>query len=187
MTLVEMMVICAVITIIAGIVFPRLLASQASDNYRRSLQQLESAANNARSLAIRNGRTYILKFDSSSQSISVEPDNPDEDTPTNPNSTTKSSEASSGDSVGNPITTSLGSDWSLSETTSTLDNSTDTNLDIRFYADGSADAKSAQFRAGDVDVVLNVSQTGQVEVKRGTVESNPVQEWEAGELEQRTG
>jgi hypothetical protein len=63
---------------------------------------------------------------------------------------------------------------------------TESTLSIKFYPDGTAEPKSVQFQLGDLTVVLKVTADGRISVKRGVIEEDNQQEWEAGQLEQRS-
>ena len=181
MTLIELMIVTIILTLIAGTIIPRISASIASDQYRRSAQKLETAVNRAHSQAATDGQIHVVGFDASTQSITdtiEESTTPSATTLQAPTRDNQTDTASKG--------TALGSDWSFSESKADLSDSNNTELSIRFYPDGTADPTTAFFRANDLDVTLRVSRAGEVSVRRGKIETSSNQEWAAGDLEQRS-
>lgn len=157
-----MMIVTVILTLIAGTVIPRVTASIQSNEFRRSVQKLETAVNRAHAQAATDGQIHTIGFDPSTQALT--------------------------DTVGEsdaPTSTPLGADWSMSE--SQLDQSQDkqNELSIRFYPDGTADATTSFFKANDTDITLRVTTNGIVTVTRGRIETTGTQEWAAGDLEQR--
>lgn len=179
-TLIEMLIITVVLVVIASIVIGRQQNNNAGFQFQRAIQSIETAANKAKNEAITTGNTYELTFDSVNQSLVVQ-ESMDDQTGDSNNSATSSS-----DSGGQGSNTSLGSGWSVTEVRN-ADGTTTSDMDIKFFADGTAESKSVQFTADDAPVYLKVTQNGTIEVKRGSLDQNdtPV-EWEAGNLEQRT-
>jgi prepilin-type N-terminal cleavage/methylation domain-containing protein len=179
-TLIEMSVVVLVIAILAMLVIPRLIVSKNEDDYRKSFQNIESLANASRDLAITSGRTYVLSFDSEEQTLTASP----EDVESAGSTTAQPNDDE--EAAGESRTAKLGKDWSVSETTNQNDQSSESQLSIRFFSDGTAESRDAKFMANDVEVHLTVDTSGNITVRRGQAETTTQTEWEAGELEQRT-
>ncbi len=171
-TLIEMIAVTVIIAVLASIVVGRLQNSREGIQFQRGIQSIESAANKAKSQAIQTGKTYELTFDDSSQSLKVETFNQGE--------TADSSTATTSNTD-----TSMGSGWSVYEVRKS-DGSTDNSLSIKFFADGTAESKSAEFHSSNAPISLIVKQNGSIEVKRGALSDEVNQEWEAGNIEQRS-
>jgi prepilin-type N-terminal cleavage/methylation domain-containing protein len=179
-TLLEMLAVTVIIAVLASIVVGRLQNSRTGIQFQRGIQGIESAANKARSQAIRTGETYELTFDNSTQSLKVAVLETTQSASTTPKVTpTKPTSTATGD-------TSLGSGWSVNEVRKADGTTTQSDLSIKFYADGTAETKSVEFLNGKAPVTLNVQQNGNIEVKRGALADAKPQEWEAGNIEQRT-
>jgi prepilin-type N-terminal cleavage/methylation domain-containing protein len=179
-TMIEISIVVTIIGVIALVAVPRLMVSKKQDDYRKSLQRLESIANASRDLAISSGRTYVLTFDSTNQTLSTAPEDTEEvgSTTAQPNDNEPTAQESR--------SANLGKGWQLVDNTNRNDQSSDSQLEIRFFADGTAEARDAKFQADDVEVHLTVDSIGAVKVRRGAAEEVTQQEWEAGDLEQRT-
>ncbi len=186
-TLIEMLAVTVVIVALASIVVGRLSNDRNGNTFQRGIQSIESAANKAKNQSIKTGKTYELTFDSSAQSIKVAPSEDNTSTqPTATNSKINRTPTNNSDNQDDPKPAQLGNGWSLQ--TVHQSDGTDTNdLLIKFYADGTADEKSAEFKYSDAVVSLRVSRDGTIEVKRGELPLDDKKtEWEAGNLEQRT-
>ena len=171
-TVVEMITVTIIIAVLASIVVGRLQNSRDGIQFQKAIQNIESSANKAKSQAIQTGQTYVLTFDDSTQSLKVEPFN----------TTDSTNEVAPPD---NPENAGLGSGWSVYEVRKS-DGSTESTLSIKFYADGSAETKSAEFHSAGAAVTISVKQSGSIDVKRGSLAEQENQEWEAGNIEQRT-
>ena len=194
-TLVEMITVVVVITVLASIIVGRLQNGRDGITFQRGIQGIESAANKARSQALQTGQTYELTFDSNTQSLKVAVSELPATSGTGstlatPNamgtSTTTTQKPKSSSTVASTPDTTLGTGWTVDQVQK-KDGTTETDLNIKFYADGTAEAKSVQFMNGKAPVSLIVKQNGSIEVKRGELGAATVQEWEAGNLEQRQG
>lgn len=188
--MIEMIAVTVVIAVLAAIVVGRLKNDQSGNDFQRGIQSIESAANKAKNKAISTGKTWELTFDSSAQNLKVaesedQISSSTQSTGTKPLSTKTSSDTNSDSSQGNDA--KLGSGWSVA-TIRKSDGDTESDLLIKFYPDGTADAKSVEFKNSDASVTLKVKLDGSIEVKRGVLaENEQAQEWEAGNIEQRTG
>jgi hypothetical protein len=126
-----------------------------------------------------------LGYDESTQSLTISQDADSNDLVSNqPNNTLKQSSSNSS-GQDSDISESLGAGWTVSEVRNSSSENEST-LAIKFYPDGTAEPKSAQFQLGDLTVVLKVTADGRISVKRGVIEEDNQQEWEAGQLEQRS-
>jgi hypothetical protein len=67
------------------------------------------------------------------------------------------------------------------------DGTTEAEMSIKFYADGSAETKTVEFLNDKAPVTLSVKQNGTIDVKRGALTTTTPSEWEAGNLELRAG
>jgi prepilin-type N-terminal cleavage/methylation domain-containing protein len=175
-TLVEMIAVTVIITVLASIVVGRLQNSRDGINFQRGIQSIESAANKAKNEAVTSGRTYELTFDDGSQSLVVAPVETDDASGAN--------NAPAGNNGGGS-NSSLGGGWSVREVR-LPDGTADSELRIKFYADGTSENKTVEFTSGDAPVTMTVKQNGSIDVRRGSITDTDVQEWEAGNIEQRT-
>ena len=186
-TLVEMLTVTAIIAVLVGITLGRLQNTRDGLLFRRGVQSIETAANKAKSQAIQTGRTYELTFDPSTQSLKVAAFDTTQSKSTaatvTPSSSTKTSPSSTGDT--NAPDTALGTGWSVNEVRK-ADGTTDATLSIKFYPDGTAETKSVEFLSGTTQVSLLVKQNGSIEVKKSALGTAAQEEWEAGNIEQRT-
>ena len=186
-TLVEMLTVTAIIAVLVGITLGRLQNTRDGLLFRRGVQSIETAANKAKSQAIQTGRTYELTFDPSTQSLKVAAFDTTQSKSTaatvTPSSSTKTSPSSTGDT--NAPDTALGTGWSVNEVRK-ADGTTDATLSIKFYPDGTAETKSVEFLSGTTQVSLLVKQNGSIEVKKSALGTAVQEEWEAGNIEQRT-
>ncbi len=170
-TLIEMLAVTVIIAVMASIVVGRLQNSRDGITFQRGIQGIESAANKARSQAIQTGKTYELTFDDTTESLKVEEFNADQ----------SANEVNSLISTDN---TTMGSGWTVFEVRM-ADGTTDSQLSIKFFADGTAESKSVEFHSSGAPISLIVKQNGNIEVKRGALSDEQNQEWEAGNIEQR--
>ena len=185
-TLIEMLAVTAILAVLAAIIVGRLQNVRDGIQFRRAVQNIESAANKAKSQAIQTGQTTELTFDNSTQSLKVAAVEattsttsakiPSTKTKTTTNPTTQD---------GQSTDAALGAGWTVSEVRNS-DGTTDTQMSIKFYADGTAETKSVEFHSGQTPVSLIVRQNGTIEVKRGALADEKNQEWEAGNIEQRS-
>jgi prepilin-type N-terminal cleavage/methylation domain-containing protein len=184
-TLVEMTIVVFILGIIASTLISRLMVQQDGNKMRNSIQKIESVAYKAEQLAVTSGQMRTLGYDESTQSLTVSQDADSNDLGSNqPNNTLKQSSSNSS-GQDSDISESLGAGWKVSEVRNSS-SETESNLAIKFYPDGTAEPKSAQFQLGDLTVVLKVTADGRISVKRGVIEEDNQQEWEAGQLEQRS-
>jgi prepilin-type N-terminal cleavage/methylation domain-containing protein len=184
-TLVEMTIVVFILGIIASTLISRLMVQQDGNKMRNSIQKIESVAYKAEQLAVTSGQMRTLGYDESTQSLTVSQDADSNDLGSNqPNNTLKQSSSNSS-GQDSDISESLGAGWTVSEVRNSS-SETESNLAIKFYPDGTAEPKSAQFQLGDLTVVLKVTADGRISVKRGVIEEDNQQEWEAGQLEQRS-
>ena len=171
-TLIEMLTVTVIIVVLASIVVGRLQNERSGIQFQRGIQSIESAVNKAKSQAIQTGKTYELTFDDSTQSLKAEPFD-----------VTQTSDKS--DSTSNQSNTSIGSGWSVYEVRKS-DGTTESQVSIKFFADGTSEAKSVEFHSNNAPISLIVKQNGSIEVKRGPLADEVNQEWEAGNIEQRS-
>ena len=184
-TLVEMTIVVFILGIIASTLISRLMVQQDGNKMRNSIQKIESVAYKAEQLAVTSGQMRTLGYDESTQSLTVSQDADSNDLVSNqPNNTLKQSSSNSS-GQDSDISESLGAGWTVSEVRNSS-SETESTLAIKFYPDGTAEPKSAQFQLGDLTVVLKVTADGRISVKRGVIEEDNQQEWEAGQLEQRS-
>ena len=184
-TLVEMTIVVFILGIIASTLISRLMVQQEGNKMRNSIQKIESAAYKAEQLAVTSGQMRTLGYDESTQSLTISQDADSSDLVSNqPNNTLRQS---SSNSIGqdSDISESLGAGWTVNEVRNSS-SETESTLSIKFYPDGTAEPKSVQFQLGDLTVVLKVTADGRITVKRGANEDDNQQEWEAGQLEQRS-
>ena len=179
--MIEMIAVTVIIAVLASLLVGRLHNNREGIRFQQGVQSIESAANKAKSQAIQSGQTYELTFDNSTQSLKASV----VDTTTTPSATIPSTNATNTVKKDAPSSDSaLGSGWSVSEVR-LADGTTTTELNIKFYADGTAESKSVEFHSGNAPVTLIVKQNGSIEVKRGALTDQQPQEWEAGNIEQR--
>ena len=186
-TLVEMLTVAAIIAVLVGIILGRLQNSRDGLLFRRGVQSIETAANKAKSQAIQTGQTFELTFDPSTQSLKVAAFDTTQaksnTATTTPSTKTKANPSTTGST--NAPDTPLGTGWSVNQVRK-ADGTTDSTLSIKFYPDGTAESKSVEFLSGTIPVSLIVKQSGSIEVKKGALGDAVPQEWEAGNIEQRT-
>ncbi len=185
-TLIEMLTVTAIIAVLAAIVVGRLQNTRDGIQFRKAVQNIESAANKAKSQAIQTGQTTELTFDNSTQSLKVAAVDTTNSTtsatiPSTKTKTTNNPTTQDGQSTDS----ALGAGWTVSEVRKS-DGTTDTQMAIKFYADGTAETKSVEFHSGQTPVSLIVRQNGTIEVKRAALADEQNQEWEAGNIEQRS-
>ena len=184
-TLVEMTIVVFILGIIASTLISRLMVQQDGNKMRNSIQKIESVAYKAEQLAVTSGQMRTLGYDESTQSLTISQDADSNDLVSNqPNNTLKQSSSNSS-GQDSDISESLGAGWTVSEVRNSS-SETESTLSIKFYPDGTAEPKSVQFQLGDLTVVLKVTADGRISVKRGVIEEDNQQEWEAGQLEQRS-
>ena len=180
-TVIEMIAVTVVIAVLASLLVGRLHNTREGIRFQQGVQSIESAANKAKSQAIQSGQTYELTFDNSTQSLKASV----LDTTTTPTAAIPSTNAINTVKKDAPSSDSaLGSGWSVSEVR-LANGMTTTELNIKFYADGTAESKSVEFHSGNAPVTLIVKQNGSIVVKRGALTDQQPQEWEAGNIEQR--
>lgn len=183
-TMIEMLTVTVILIVMAAIVLGRLQNDRDSLTFQKGIQSIESAAHKAQNEAISTGKTFELTFDESTQSLKVAQSDPDSTSPVN--STTGNSANSSNDTNQGESTSSLGNAWAVYQVKS-ADGTTSQELNIKFYADGTAENKTVEFHSGDAPITLRVRQNGTIEVTRGAMPADEKpDEWEAGNLEQRT-
>ena len=184
-TLVEMTIVVFILGIIASTLISRLMVQQEGNKMRNSIQKIESAAYKAEQLAVTSGQVRTLGYDESTQSLTISQDADSSDLVSNqPNNTLRQSSSNSS-GQDSDISESLGAGWTVNEVRNSS-SETESTLSIKFYPDGTAEPKSVQFQLGDLTVVLKVTADGRISVKRGVIEEDNQQEWEAGQLEQRS-
>ena len=184
-TLVEMTIVVFILGIIASTLISRLMVQQEGNKMRNSIQKIESAAYKAEQLAVTSGQMRTLGYDESTQSLTISQDADSSDLVSNqPNNTLRQSSSNSS-GQDSDISESLGAGWTVNEVRNSS-SETESTLSIKFYPDGTAEPKSVQFQLGDLTVVLKVTADGRISVKRGVIEEDNQQEWEAGQLEQRS-
>ena len=182
-----MLTVTVIIAVLATIIVGRLQNSRDGLLFRRGVQSIETAANKAKSQAILTGQTYELTFDTSTQSLNFaafdttqSKSNAATVTPTPSTKKNPSSTSST-----NAPDTALGTGWTVNQVRK-ADGTTDATMSIKFYPDGTAESKSVEFLSGTTPVSLIVKQSGSIEVKKGALGDAVQQEWEAGNIEQRT-
>ncbi len=184
-TLVEMTIVVFILGIIASTLISRLMVQQEGNKMRNSIQKIESAAYKAEQLAVTSGQMRTLGYDESTQSLTISQDADSSDLVSNqPNNTLRQSSSNS-NGQDSDISESLGAGWTVNEVRNSS-SETESTLSIKFYPDGTAEPKSVQFQLGDLTVVLKVTADGRISVTRGAIEDDNQQEWEAGQLEQRS-
>ncbi|MFY7883160.1 MAG: pilus assembly FimT family protein [Fimbriimonas sp.] len=184
-TLVEMTIVVFILGIIASTLISRLMVQQEGNKMRNSIQKIESAAYKAEQLAVTSGQVRTLGYDESTQSLTISQAADSSDLVSNqPNNTLRQSSSNSS-GQDSDISESLGAGWTVNEVRNSS-SETESTLSIKFYPDGTAEPKSVQFQLGDLTVVLKVTADGRISVTRGAIEDDNQQEWEAGQLEQRS-
>ena len=167
-TLIEMIVVIAILAMMAGLVVPRVVSmvnGQASRDFQSALVRLGSEA---RLLAIESGDTVRVTYDDNRGEIVFETLDDEtgvaqeSDTVLLPNSAQLTSFTLRGRQV--PIT-----DWVL-----------------EFFPDGSGTEAGLEVQDGTrlYSVLIN-GQGGTAEIIDGELVEDPETEWEAGDLEQR--
>jgi len=180
-TLIEMLTVTVILIVIAAVMVGRLQNDRDGLTFQRGIQAIESAAYKAQNEAISTGRTFELTFDNTAQSLKVAQSDPDSESTVNQGDGANAPNPDQGASDSN-----LGNSWSVYQVRN-ADGTTDTELNIKFYADGTAENKTVEFHSGDAPITLTVRQNGTINVKRGEMPADDkVDEWEAGNLEQRT-
>jgi prepilin-type N-terminal cleavage/methylation domain-containing protein len=194
-TLVEMLSVTVIIAFLASIIVGRLQNDRAGLTFQRGFQGIESAANMAKNQALRTGQTSVLTFDSSTQSLKVSAGDQTPSTGNGPTlnamptiSKTSPTTTNSANSASTQVApdTKLGTGWTVSQVQK-ADGTTEAEMSIKFYADGSAETKTVEFLNDKAPVTLSVKQNGTIDVKRGALTTTTPSEWEAGNLELRAG
>jgi prepilin-type N-terminal cleavage/methylation domain-containing protein len=186
-TMIEMMFVVIVVGLLASTLLGRLMVQREGELIRDSIQKIETAADKAEQLAISTGAAHILRFDEGTQTLTVTTDDTQDSQSqglTNADNPRLNDLQQNDD--GTVARERLGQGWRVDQVVNNL-GETENQVEIRFYPDGTADAKQVQFTNNDINVVLRVTAEGQVTVSRSQVDTNEVQEWEAGQLEQRQG
>jgi prepilin-type N-terminal cleavage/methylation domain-containing protein len=169
-TLVEAMLVSAVLALIASLVAPRLVAYQDSQRTLRDSQTIETVAEQAHSAAMSGRVAYVLTFDGDTNSMKYEPEEAD---------------GATGETT-EPTEQKLLNTWSVSDVAKGSSSETTSDFTVRFFADGTAEATTASFSQNGVIFGLTVSKEGNVTVNRGAPTVQDQSEWEAGDLEQKT-
>lgn len=185
--MIEMTFVVIVVGLLASTLLGRLMVQREGERIRDSIQKIETAADKAEQLSISTGAAHILRFDEATQTLTVTTDDSQENQTqglNNANNPRLNDLQQNND--GTVARERLGDGWRLDQVVNNL-GETENQLEIRFYPDGTADAKQVQFVNNDINVLLRTTAEGRVTVTRAQVDSNEVQEWEAGQLEQRQG
>ncbi|MEI7576714.1 MAG: prepilin-type N-terminal cleavage/methylation domain-containing protein [Armatimonadota bacterium] len=173
-TLVEAMLVSAVLALVASIVAPRLVAFQDSQRTLRDSQTIETFAERAHSAAISGRNIQVLSFDGDTNTLRYSPE--EEGAGQTTGTTTGTSD---------PTEQKLLNTWSVSDVAKGSDADTTSEFSVRFFADGSAEATTASFKQNGVIFGLTVTKEGNVTVSRGAPAAQNNSEWEAGNLEQK--
>lgn len=185
--MIEMTFVVIVVGLLASTLLGRLMVQREGERIRDSIQKIETAADKAEQLAISTGAAHILRFDEATQTLTVVTDEQQENqTQGLNNGNNPQLDNLQQNEDGSVARERLGDGWRIDQIQNNL-GETESQLEIRFYPDGTADAKQIQFVNNDINILLRTTADGRVTVSRAQIDQNEVQEWEAGQLEQRQG
>lgn len=168
-TLVEAMLVSAVLALIASIVAPRLVAFQDSQRTMTDSQTIETFAERAHSAAVSGRTIQVLSFDSDTNSLRYGPED----------------EAGPMEESSDPTEQKLLNTWSVSDVSKGSESEMTSDLSVRFFADGTAEATTASFTQSGIVFGLTITKEGSITVNRGAPTAQDNSEWEAGDLEQK--
>ncbi len=171
-TLVEAMLVSAVLALVAGLVAPRLVAYEDSQRTMRDSQSIETFAEQAHAAALKGRATYVLTFDDTTNSLKYELEDTD-------------GSSIVGDGGNDPVESKLRNTWTVSDVSKGASTDTTSDFSVRFFGDGTAEATTASFTEGGVAYGLKITKDGEVSIQRGAVAAQDATEWEAGDLEQK--
>lgn len=172
-TLVEAMLVSAVLALIASLVAPRLIAYEDSQRTLRDAQTIETFVEQAHAAAVSGKATYILTFDDTTNSLKYEQEDTDGSTIVGSGSTEQAE-------------SKLKNTWTVSDVSKGSSTETSSDFSVRFFGDGTAEATTASFTQASVAFGLTITKDGDVSIQRGAVTAQDATEWEAGDLEQKT-
>ena len=172
-TLVEAMLVTAVLAFIASLAAPRLIAYEDSQRTMRDSQTIETFAEQAHSAALSGRATYVLTFDDTTNSLKYQVEDPDGSTIV-------------GETGADPVESKLRNTWTVSDVAKGSGTDSTSDFSVRFFGDGTAEATTASFTQNGLVYGLTVTKYGDVSIQRGAVQAQDATEWEAGDLEQKT-
>ncbi|CAN5578893.1 hypothetical protein BH11ARM2_BH11ARM2_24240 [soil metagenome] len=157
-TLIELMVVIAVLVMMASIAVPSVVALQRSRAERSTLESVGRLPSEARIRAREKGKTVTLAYESSQGELTLTQDD---------------------EQVG---TVSLGN--ALQVNSVDLDDTDKSTSDVKFYEDGTADPATIRLTAGGSQRYLRIDKDGSSRWVDEPPQTND-ERWQAGELEQR--
>jgi prepilin-type N-terminal cleavage/methylation domain-containing protein len=169
-TLLEAMLVSAVLALLASLVAPRLVAFQDSQRTLRDSQTIETIAEQAHSAAVRDRVVYVLTYDDTTNALKYE---------------AEEAELATGETT-SPTEQTLLNPWTVSDVSKGSSSETTSDFSVRFFGDGTAEATTASFTQNGVVFGLVITKEGNVTVNRGAPTVQDQSEWEAGDLEQKT-
>lgn len=169
-TLVEAMLVSAVLALLASLVAPRLAAYQDSQRTLRDSQTIETFAEQAHAAAMNGKATFVLSYDDTTKALKYEQEE---------------TASSTGETV-EPTEQKLLNTWSVSDVSKGSSTDTSSDFSVRFFGDGTAEATSASFTQNEVVFGLTISKDGVASIQRGAAATQDATEWEAGDIEQKT-
>ena len=200
-TLIELSVAIVLLALLAGWVVPNLANQRNARQTRLALIQARDVFVQAQALAVREGRTVAVRFDESTQTLTiVRPADAFDDTTTGVGVTgTAGLAAARQTPFGGPPqveTNDLGE--SVVRTVRLQGDirgrayrvGTETVVSgefvLRFYADGKSDGGALEFDLNGSSRSLIVDRNGDARLQDGGLPDVPIDEWQAGENERRT-
>lgn len=174
-----MVVVCAVLSVIAALVYPNVIGMKSSRDRAESYNRILRLAQRGRESAIVDGQTYSLVVDGGTsltlkREVAASKDSDPRQMTTNTTPDTEDVESVSlpdGASVGN----------------ASLDGQTSSSNDftLHFYPDGRSEGGALEITEGSTVHSLVVTTTGIATLAEGSMPVTQANHWEAGQYEQR--
>ena len=162
-TLIELMVVCMILVLIAGFVVPNVISMKASDDYHSTVSAIRRMALDARERAISSGKTEQLVYDDSAKAMEIQQLGDDGTATTQ-------------------VTTPIADE--LAPTRFEIEGKDVASADFKltFGADGHSNGGGIEFP----NLSVWVDQNGAPVIVDGALPEPTDRRWQAGELEQRS-
>lgn len=208
-TLIEVVVVCALLGMFAALVFPNVVAMKAGRERRQAYDDVLRLAQMGREAAIQSGRAYSLTLNDNGTTVvlsrdqdaqpsrgeqngnsSTEEQTPEPQLPTGvivgsyPTATRPSGGAGiSDDASGSSV--SLPSGVQIGEIVLDGKPSTSSDFKLHFYPDGRSEGGGFEMIEGSTTRSLTVDRNGLARLQEAELPAATENKWEAGQYEQR--
>jgi len=179
-TLIEMVVVCAILSTLAALVYPNLVGMKSNRDRTEAYYRVLRLAQRGRESAILDGQTYSLVVKDGTSVTLQREKAATQDTDPRQAQTSTTPEMEDVDSVTLPNGASVGN-VALDGKTSTASDFT-----LHFYPDGRSEGGAFEMTEGSTVRNLTVTTGGLATLAEGTMAPPQSNRWEAGQYEQRS-